>query len=631
MSQNPASTTPVVSGQPPARLDLVRYFCAAFAKAVRSYSMYSRNNEALEKFMSAAYRYIEQSFTENGDLEFNVRRDRLAMLGEDVLVDPDRETGIPFRLFREGIRRVTLEAGMDRAELDKLIEILSKPPVQADLDDDMVCMLWRAGLPHFRYVTLDIYDAGSSADDDDEDDSTPQREEIRQDLDRLLSAIYSGNQGTEESVKAVNISGDDLVALATLGEDRQRETERIGTSTSRAIFNVGEEVVAKLLGEVAAETDFSLLDLTFEVLLGVLFQVRTSAESQQVIQELVSLYDAILVERDYKSAASLIRQMASYSDGQDLKNVAIVKQLFRLFSSTQRLAQIAVALNDNAISSTAQLAELMHLLGPDVVPGLLANMAAVQQPQHRRVLCDLMLEISPPTVEQLRGYYGKAEWFVDRDLLYMASRINEPAAYKLLIEGCHHAHARVRQQALGMLQHAPRGEADEELAFALDDAEQAVRITVVRTLVSRRTPGVADQLKKLIADPGFLQRDSSEQRTFLVAFGALAGPGAVTVLEQILQGSFQKGSGLLDRVRVAMETISEEEEELRCSAAVALSAIGGTAAVDALRRGTSVRHRKVKDVCQRAVALAETPRKSQPKGATDAPPGKDDGGQGGAA
>ncbi len=588
-------------GQAAVRLDPVRYFCAAFAKAVRSYNLYARNNAALDGFLSAAHRYIDQAMAEIGDLDLNIRRDRLTMEGEDVLVDADRESGIPFRLFREGIRRVTLELGMDRAELDALIEILARPPARASLDDDMVCMLWRADLPHFRYLTLDIYDAGSA---EPQSEDHEQHEEIRQDLDKLLASIYAGGSA-EDGIKAINIGADDLVALATLGEDRERDTERIGQTSSRAIFNLPEEQVALLRSEVADESERTLLDTTFEVLLGVLFRIRSSIDSQQVLKELVGLYDGLLLERDFYSAARLVRQMIGYAESTDLKNVAIVKQLFRVFSSSQRMQQVATHLNDGVITSTSQLRELLQALGTDVVPSLLAVLPAVQQPNHRRLICDLIFEIGHPTVAQLRELFGTAEWFVDRDLLYLASCNPDPTALQLIMDGAQHDNARVRGQALGMLQGAPEGMADSMLKSALDDIDGTVRVTAVRTLAARRTPGVAEPLMRMLQTPEFLAREAPEQRTFMVAFGSLAGVSGVATLEGILNGGESAGGvgGLLDRLRSTVEGVSDEALELRCSAAVALSAVGGTLALEALQKGQVTRHKKLREVCQRGINL----------------------------
>lgn len=586
------------------QVEPARHFSMAFAKCVRSFNLYSRNNTALLQALDNAYQLVLLAFERLGAIEFIVRRDKLISMGQQVLDDPDRETGIPFRLFREGVRRLTLEPGLQKAELDRLVEILAKPPSSGDLDEDLVSMLWRSALPNVRYVTLDVFAVGAegSADEDQA------QEEIRQDLDNLLGAIYQGGHQSDDGVKAVNISSDDLVALATLGEDREGETERIGVATQRAIFNVKPEFVSKMLQEIEDDSDEELLNVTFDVLLGVLFRVRTAQESQQVIQEILNLYDTMLLQRDFVSASGLATRLKKFDQGGDLKNVAIIRQLMKLFAAEQRLAQIAVAINDGMVTAVSQLQGLLRALGSDVVPALLTLLATVQQPQHRRLLCDVMLEIQPPSIGLLQQQFGTGEWFVDRDLLYLASNCPEKGAAELIYQGCGHPHARVRQQALGMMQHAPPGQADTNLIKALEDSEAQVRVTAVRTLVARRTEGVGHMLGQMIKQPAFEEREPGEQRTFLMAFGALEGPLAVPVLEQMFEAVSGKGAGgLLGRLRSTMEGVvdgaADSKLDLACSAAVALSSIGTPQARAVLQKGVISKNKKLRDVCERALAL----------------------------
>lgn len=585
------------------QLEPVRYFAAAFTKAVRSFNMYARNNAALLKFLDDAFRFSQQAFEAVGDLEFDVRRDRLIVQGSPVIEDADREYGIPFRLFREGVRRFAISAGIEQPEMNRLIELLAKPRGSGELDDDLVSVLWREALPHVRYVTLDVYAVTSSAEETPEEEQA--QEALRQDLDKLLNAIYQGGMISTDGVKSVNISADDLVALASLGDERERDTERIGQATKRAIFNLKPDVIETLQREAGADQDEVLLDTTYDVLLGVLFRVRSARDSQQVIQEILNLFDMLMLERDFKAAAGLVRRLDDFKRSADLKNLALVKQLLKLFASEQRLSQIAVAINDGVVTSVTQLSELLGALGPDVVPALLNLLAAVQQPQHRRLLCDIMIDVKPPAVDLLRKLFGQSEWFVDRDLLYLASRSPEAEATDLIILGCDHGHARVRQQALGMLQSLPGDRADDLLLRALTDAESAVRVTVVRTLVARRTPTAAKRLSAIVQDPAFELRDPAEQRTFMLAYATLAGSEAIGVLDHLLNGGQPQGSGLLDRLRGAFEDVVEGDPklELRVAAAVALGAIGTPSAHDALKRGEKSKTRRVRETCTRVLAL----------------------------
>jgi AcrR family transcriptional regulator len=127
----------------------------------------------------------------------------------------------------------------------------------------------------------------------------------------------------------------------------------------------------------------------------------------------------------------------------------------------------------------------------------------------------------------------------------------------------------------------------------------------VRTLVSRKTSGAAALLRDLVTKPEFEQREAGEQRTFLVAFAALADADAVPVLDRLLNGEPVKGN-LLERLKRTVEAAGDPLTELRCAAAVALSSIGSATALAALDKGAGSRDKAVRDACMRSL------RKLQP-------------------
>jgi len=587
----------------PKQQEALQNFGTAFARATRSINMYARNNATLLKHLDDAQRYAEQALEAVGNLELNVRRESLSFRGMELLQDTDRENGIPFRLFREGVRRLTIETGIEKDSLCKLIEILSRPPTRGDLDDDLVSNLWREDLPHVRYVTLDVSTVSGAESESEAEEK--EKEALRQDLDKLLSAIYQNMSADGEGVKTVNISSDDLVALASLGEGSEQESARIGTPTARAIFNLPAEMVQALQQEVDSELDEHLLETTFEVMLGALFRANTMEEAKPVVEEILNLYDSMVLSRDFTSATTMVQRLVGYSHSDPARSRAIIDLVLNLLNAEERLTQITVALNDGAVSATDQLRGLLAALGPATTSVLLNLLPSIQQPQHRRLLCDLVLETAPPSVELLRKLMGSSEWFVDRDILYLASKIADPLAAHIVIEGCRHQHARVRQQAVGMLQHAPPGGADQLLCNALTDADGGVRVTAVRTLTSRKTSGAAALLRDLVTKPEFEQRELGEQRTFLVAFAALADADAVPVLDQMLNGEPAKGN-LLERLKRTVEAVGGPLTELRCAAAVALSSIGSATALQSLDKGAGSRDKAVRDACIRAL------RKLQP-------------------
>lgn len=610
-----SSPAPQVGASGGQELETLRNFANAFAKAIRSFNLYARNNETLQKFMQDAFRYASLAFQQGSDIDIGIHRETLTSGGENVLKDPDRMNGIPFRLFREGVRKLVLRKEISAEELAKLIEILARPQGDDEQYEDLVSSLWLAELPNVRYYTLDVYAVFGHEEEFDDQDA---QEELKLELEQLLSAIYQGRGVGDKGVKALNVTSDDLVALATIGEDRERETERIGQPTERAIFNIDRAYLAAVWQEMDHDTNELLRDVTFDVLLGVLFRVRTAAESDQVVQEILNLYDSMVLAQDYQSAAGLVRRLERHQRPDDLRSVAIVQQLRKMFAAEQRLSQIAVAINDGFVASVKELTALFAALGHDVVPTLLGMLGDLQQPQHRRLLCDLILSLGPPPILLIRERFRSGEWFVDRDLLYLASKARDQIALQVVLSGCNHPHARVRHQAVVLLKDAPAGQADQQLIASLGDAESQVRVTAARGLLARRVTAALPRLRQLIENPKFLERENTEQRTMLLSYGGLAGDQAIGLFSSLLTARDTFGAGLLGRLRSRVEGLSAERIELCASVAVALASLGTVRAVEVLKEGAKHSNKRVREVCQRALLLLKKSKGIGPVAGGDA-------------
>ena len=585
-------------------LQAVQFFFVALTKAVQSLPLYQRNNQAMQRFFAHSAQLLAQCQGLVGELDLRVRRDRFVLHGVDVFIDPDRDSGLPFRLFRDGLRRLTFGELMAAEELTQLIEILAQSREQMGLDGDLVSALWRAELPNFSYVTIDVFDATTISAGDEAFQET---ETLRQDLDQLLAAIYRNQSGEDaEILRSVNIGGDDLLALASLGEDSEAERERIGHASAREIFALGEGVAERLRTEIENEDDAKLRDTTFDVLIGALLGGRSAAESAKVIQELLALYDGMLLAQDLCGVTSLMRQLASHAEANDLKTKAIVTQLSRAFAAPQRLAILATHLNDGIWTSPLQFKELLILIGPGVVDGILDLLSAVQQPQHRRSLCEILLEIDTPALDKLSARFGQGDWFVDRDLLHLAAHLDPQQRLPLLVTACAHPHALVRQAAVGLLAHAQGDVVTQTLIASLRDPESPVRVGGVRSLVSQGEVQSVPVLAEILQDPQFKSRSSSELRTFTQAYARLAGPQAVPVLAEILLATeASKKGGFLEKLRSTVEALAEDETALRTAAAAALGGITSEAAQNALRAGGKNKNKAVREACERALVAQQ--------------------------
>lgn len=128
----------------------------ALTRAARSFLLYDPSNEAIRHFLGALREAVEGYLAAWGDLPLVVSPFELVVHGEVVYLDRDRERSLAFRLYRDGVRRITLESALTWQELLKLLEVLSiRYTGVRQAEDDMVVLLWKAGFTHIQLEAVE--------------------------------------------------------------------------------------------------------------------------------------------------------------------------------------------------------------------------------------------------------------------------------------------------------------------------------------------------------------------------------------------------------------------------------------------------------------------------------------------
>ncbi len=128
----------------------------ALSRAARSFLIYEPSNEAIRAFLQNL-KYTAESFLQRyGELEFGIRPFEIVLAGEIVYLDRDRERSLAFRLYRDGVRKLTLRPGLEWHELLKLLEVVSIRYVGVrQTEDDLVVLLWKAGFTHVAFEAVE--------------------------------------------------------------------------------------------------------------------------------------------------------------------------------------------------------------------------------------------------------------------------------------------------------------------------------------------------------------------------------------------------------------------------------------------------------------------------------------------
>lgn len=567
--------------------DDVRAWFRDVVTGLKGLRVYADNNETLHLYLGRIWSGLQSIHERQGDLSLSIREDRILTAGEPVFESEDRREGLPFLLYRNAFRRLTLSPGMTKEELFAFLRALAEATSHGD--EDLVSVLWRLKLPHLRYVTIDTLTAAAGTATSKEERQDIQR--LQGEVEAIVAAVYRSNSSDDEIVSGISITKEDLEALKEIREEPE-DLDSLDTVTERAIVDVPEEDLEGFEKELERETKDGLIRRTMKVLLQILFQEQSSQDAYGAIELLQQLLDSMLLDQRFVHATELVRLLDLHTrDTSDLQRLHVSRQLMVLFSSKSRIVPLLAALNDRALArSVSELIGFLRALGPSTVPAMLQALPNVESPVHRRVIRDLIVDLGVPSVHILHGQLEGAEWFVVRDLLHMAERHPPEHVGALVDHALRHAHPRVRESGVKMLRAYRYGVADDRLARVLDDPDPDVRKAVRRVAMRRSSPNVAKRIAQLMASDQLGQLEPREQRELCRVYAFIEGSDAVPGLAHLLR------PGLFSSFKNA---------DLPVAAAQALATIDLPEAKAELQRGARSLVPKIRDVCRRALDRAD--------------------------
>lgn len=128
----------------------------ALAHTARSFVLYDPSNEKVHDFLQDLRRKVYHYLATYGELRLDIRPWDVAVGGEVVYTDRDREHSVAFRLYRDGVRTLVIRPELDWNELICLIGILSVRYKGFRIqEDDIVTLLWRADFNHIEYTAVE--------------------------------------------------------------------------------------------------------------------------------------------------------------------------------------------------------------------------------------------------------------------------------------------------------------------------------------------------------------------------------------------------------------------------------------------------------------------------------------------
>jgi hypothetical protein len=494
-----------------ARSQAVHDFFVQLKKGAKSMALYQHQHSRFAEFLKPAAVALAR-LLEAGPLSLKVTAESL-LLGEVPVLG---ET-VPGRLFREGVRHLTLRPGIAEAELLKLTAILFSPERSGD---SLVTNFYDAGFQSVEYVVVEGFKVGDLSE-----------EETQVEVDKIVDYLYSRLRGQTE---------DTLAFARVMASDLDLKLE--GIDVIRGVLFDGDEVSAAFKQKLQQELQQDEAVRMHRQLVGTLLVgLRTGVltDPKPVVEILVQMIDGMLLQEDYKPIARILSElgaMATAAGGPSSAAGEVHKGVAKELGAMARVARFAEALKTNPNTDAASIAACLAALDESALGAMADAMETLEQPEHRALFVDALAAVGHDKPEFFLARLNSQKPQTVRNMVAIIDKARFSGAGKYIATALKNPNPMVRAEIAAILGGSQDGAAVHGILLqATTDKDAHVRAAAFRAIAQAAPMRAAADLMRLPKLPDWDKRPDEEKALIFSCLGATEQPDVLRYLAGLLQ------------------------------------------------------------------------------------------------
>lgn len=530
-------------------------------KGMRAIQLYLPNNPVYQRAVKNIQSAFAEVWEETIDLTLEVSEAALTWEGREVLTQESKSDSLAWILFKDGVRSVTFQQGVEEEEIVRLLTVIHQVrTLDAEAADDLLTLLWDQDFQFIKYdyVELGMDEVPPLA--PSEEDEEVKQEDVRQQV----------QEEAEEEMAPTVISIDDFDSTLYFLDDKE-------------IRYLNDEIEREYNQDLRS----NVLSMVFDLL-----ELQTYST---VRAELLSILDNfipyLLAVGDFHAVAYILREIRVVMErARELlpEHRETLTQLPARLSNPEALGQLLQSLDEAAVHPTEEeLGELFRELRPEALTTLLAWFPRLSNERVRSLLYAAAKRLAQAYPDELVNALAAEDEQVLLETTKLAAQLQLPPVVPGLGNLLDHGSVAVRRAAVDALAKTGTPGAMQQLEPAIEDSDRDVRIAAVRILGRKRHPGAMATVQAAVDGKTLRDADLTEKTAFFEAYGLLAGAKGMAKLAALLEPR-----GLLRR---------KEDPQIRACAAMALGKIGTPEARDVLARAVGDKDPLVRNAVNRAL------------------------------
>lgn len=568
--------------EPPFSPQLVAEMLRQLDKTIRAHLLYlnNHNNPSYLRSLEAAKAVFVPLWEEAESVRLTVTDTAIEWFGQKVFEEPTKAAdSLPWTLFKDGLRELTLQKGFEEKELTAFLDIIPKVRHALPNQDDLLTLLWEHEFTALQYRYVDVGDESAPLESSPEPGRWPKKsgaepEDPRNavlEAKRETEGGEASGEAEEQQKRQGIVRMEDFDTTLYFLDDKEVEYLRLETSR-----------------EYAADLRRGVLDSLLDIFE---FQVDPLVRAE-VLSHLEALMLHLLSAGQFATVAYLLKESAltveRARDVQPETKERLASLAARL-SEPAALGQLLEAMDAAPVlPSPADLNELFAQLRPSALSTVFAWLPRAQNQGLRPLLEGAATRIAESATGELVKLIADPSRDVALEAIRRCGAMRTAAGVPAMARVLEHGDRELRLAALSALGDIASPGALQAMEKALVDNDRDLRVQAARTLMARQYRPALARAEAAVKGKEVREADRTERLAFFELYGSLCGDGGVPFLDGLLNA---KG-GLFAR---------KEDPELRASAAVALGRVGTAAAREALQRAEGDKDVIVRNAVSRAL------------------------------
>jgi HEAT repeat protein len=493
-------------------------------KALKNLKIYLANNPVHQRFLKEFFTKLDLHLKTFGDSVLTIGQYTLTYHDQIIYENLNRLDSLAFKLFVDGVRKMTLLEGISEEESGQFLEVLGKSYDAERPDDDLVTLLWEKKFHHIKFQIIEDYFAGS---DQGIDASDP---DARAGFTSMVQAELANQSETEKKESEA-------------ARDASLSDEQTGKFRAHQVFRLTEDEIISIKNEMKLETEKDLVSELIQIVYAVLQVEKEDALFKELVElliensiQMIETGDLIQIEKIARLISMLKEQIPPLPD----PKLAILSNALASLGKSEYLSKIEPQLNTMDERNIVALGNFLKLLDASAVNSIIDILSKAKVRKTRKLITDILIDTGKKEIAPILSRLQGSPWYVVRNLVQVIGQIGSPQALDSLRKLIQYPDERVRKEVVYtlMLIGKEAEKARDLLLNFLNDHDMGIRKQVLQIIQTNRYEKALPLLVKIISGNDFETRESEERYLTFSALGKLGKGELLPMLRERLKPTF---------------------------------------------------------------------------------------------